>query len=139
MSITTSDSSRPAVRRGSSGSNSAYIFDLRGGSTSGVSVFVALGSSGAVSATRVCPCVRSAILCNNLARFACPDGGVTDSPGRIGGGSVALTGAGSLLPLAGSGVAWGGASLTSPPGCVGSMGRAVSTILSAARLIQALP
>ena len=89
MSITTSDSSPPAVRQGSSDSNSACLFDPRGGSTSGVSVFVALGSSGAVPAERLCPCVRSTILCNILARYACPDGGVTDSPGRAGGGNVA--------------------------------------------------
>ena len=105
MSTITSDPSP----RGSSGSKSACLFDPRDGSTSGVSVLVALGSSGAVSAARFDPLTGAAgntprclIRSNSLARLACPDGGVTDSPSGIGGGNVALVGAGSLLPLAAS-------------------------------------
>ena len=91
MSTTTSDSSPSAARGGSYGSKSACLFDPRDGSISGVSVFVALGSSGAVSAARFDPLTGAAgntplclIRSNSLARFACPDAGVTDSPGGIG-------------------------------------------------------
>ena len=104
--MTTSDSSPSAARRGSSGSNSACLFEPRVGSTSGTSVLAVLGSSGGVSAARFDPLIVLA-LSSSAVLAVDPTGGVTCSPGRIGRGNV--LGAGSLLPLAASaGAAAGG-------------------------------